>query len=471
MVALNDNFTEERDAGVRKQQSEKSADRSIPASRRSPLSSDSSVVQHQFLLVGRGRLTMERSVDAMNRRVRKTIFNGGLTGNVPDGTTDYIWSGWQVVEERNSSNAPIRQYVWGTYPGAAARTGASAPTGFRPQIWRFGSLNIDECVQLTTFVALGSQNLESGSYYLLQDLLYRAVALTNPSGNIVEAYDTDAYGNTLIFTGPGTDGVWFTDDDVQPNYGANEIIYCGYRYDPETELYYVRARTYSPSLGRWLRRDLIAYSGGGNLYPYVLDRPTAAHDPSGRVTLGQVQATLKYLGILSKRAKKGSEELERIDEAITVVKALRGIKEAREDVLSYALKKLRDAAEESLGHAGALASVELNADIEKIRVGVLIASSLALLSNKTDGCLQCQSTESASQPNGSTWSSGYQEQIYAGGYYHLSNYLGANAFWYSALITWIVPCKKDKNCNVFAMIAVPTDSGLSWVWVPCNAGG
>ena len=32
--------------------------------------------------------------------------------------------------------------------------------------------------------------------YLLQDLLYRAVALTNSSGSLVEAYDCEAYGNT-----------------------------------------------------------------------------------------------------------------------------------------------------------------------------------------------------------------------------------------------------------------------------------
>lgn len=28
-----------------------------------------------------------------------------------------------------STDTPIRQYSWGTYPGAAASTGASAPTG------------------------------------------------------------------------------------------------------------------------------------------------------------------------------------------------------------------------------------------------------------------------------------------------------------------------------------------------------
>ena len=229
---------------------------------------------------------------------------------VPDGTTDYIWQGSQVVEERNSSNAPVRQYVWGTYPGAAALTGPSAQTGFRPENTGLGSLNVDECVQLTTLTTLGPQSLPAGAYYLLQDLLYRAVALTDSSGSVVEAYDTDAYGNTLIFTAPGAIAVLrqepksrlstgvanrdFTDDDVQSSYGANEIIYCGYPdygivimvigtglYDPETDLYYVRNRGYNPALGRWIQRDPIGYSGGINLYEYVSGRAVVGMDPSG----------------------------------------------------------------------------------------------------------------------------------------------------------------------------------------------
>ncbi len=102
-----------------------------------------------------------------------------------------------------STDTPVRQYIWGT--------------------------SIDECIQLNLLVAAGPQSVPAGAYYLLQDLLYRAVALTNSGGGIVEAYDTDAYGNTLIFIEPGSDGRWFTDDDVQSDYGANEIIYCGYR--------------------------------------------------------------------------------------------------------------------------------------------------------------------------------------------------------------------------------------------------
>lgn len=124
-------------------------------------------------------------------------------------------------------------------------------------LWREPGSPIDECVQLTTLAVLGPQSLPAGAYYLLQDLLYRAVALTNSSGGIVEAYDTDAYGNTLIFTAPDSTGNWWSDSAIQSNYGANEIIFCGYRFDPESQLYYVRNRTYSPPLGRWVQRDPI----------------------------------------------------------------------------------------------------------------------------------------------------------------------------------------------------------------------
>ena len=51
--------------------------------------------------------------------------------------------------------------------------------------------------------------------------------------------------------------------------------------DPETELYYVRNRTYSPTIGRWVQRDPIGYSGGINLYEYVGGRAVENLDPSG----------------------------------------------------------------------------------------------------------------------------------------------------------------------------------------------
>ena len=244
--------------------------------------------QIQVNSAGSGTVLGSYVFDAFNRRIRKTISNGGFGGGIANGTTDYIHLGNQVMEERNpfggtgSTDTPIRQYIWGTYPGAAALTRPFASTGFRQQNTGLGSLNIDECIQLTTLIPLGPQSLSPGTYFLLQDLLYRAVALTSSSGNNVEAYDTDAYGKTLIFTAPGPDGIWFTDDDVQSSYGANDIIYCGYRFDPETELYYVRARTYNPTLGRWIQRDPIGFAGGVNLYEYVGGRAVVGLDAMGR---------------------------------------------------------------------------------------------------------------------------------------------------------------------------------------------
>ena len=96
----------------------------------------------------------------------------------------------------------------------------------------------------------------------------------------------------MIVIAPGTDGIWFTDDDVQSNYGANDSIFCGYRYDPETQLYYVRNRTYNPVLGRWLQRDPIGYAGGINLYEYVVGRAVVAVDPSGLLTEADCETQL-----------------------------------------------------------------------------------------------------------------------------------------------------------------------------------
>ena len=203
------------------------------------------------------------------------------------------------MEERNpfggsgSTDTPTKQYVWGTY--------------------------IDECIQLNLLVAAGPQGLAAGSYYLLQDLLYRAVALNNSSGFIEEVYDTDPYGNTLIFTTPGPDGIWFTNDDWQSDYGANEIIYCGYRFDPETQNYYVRNRTYNPVLGRWIQRDPIGYSSGINLDEYVGGIAVGAVDPTGRwwfwgggsvpkPTGNSGNDAQEYLDLLKDKGKEVAEE-------------------------------------------------------------------------------------------------------------------------------------------------------------------
>ena len=126
-------------------------------------------------------------------------------------------------------------------------------------------------------------------YYPLSDLLYRTVALTDDPGEgdvaVVEAYDTDAYGNTLIFNDPGPDETWFTDDDVTTNDPICPFIFTGRRYDPETGIYFYRARYFGFALGRFVSRDPTGQPDGINLYEYVKSRPTSATDPAGTTLL------------------------------------------------------------------------------------------------------------------------------------------------------------------------------------------
>ena len=125
--------------------------------------------------------------------------------------------------------------------------------------------------------------------YPLQDLLYRTTALADTSASPVirEAYDFDAYGNTLIFRNVGSPPgpITFNDTgtlDMQVTSPTCPFLFTGQRFDPETGLYYYKRRYYAPALGRFLNRDPIGYKGGINLYGYVGDAPPRFTDPTGK---------------------------------------------------------------------------------------------------------------------------------------------------------------------------------------------
>lgn len=89
------------------------------------------------------------------------------------------------------------------------------------------------------------------------------VNISNESGQSIKSYDYDAFG-------------------VELNKDANDtnlFRYCGEQYDNETDSIYLRARYYSPSLGRFTTED--PAKAGDNWYSYCAGNPVNGWDPSG----------------------------------------------------------------------------------------------------------------------------------------------------------------------------------------------
>ena len=100
-------------------------------------------------------------------------------------------------------------------------------------------------------------------------------SLVDDDGTVVERYVYDPYGKVTIYNEGRTSTVSWA------NSKQNEILFCGYRFDPETGLYHVRHRMYHATLGFWLQRDPLGYVDGMSLYEYCRGQPSATVDPQG----------------------------------------------------------------------------------------------------------------------------------------------------------------------------------------------
>lgn len=115
---------------------------------------------------------------------------------------------------------------------------------------------------------------QNGNLFIpIHDYIGNVIALSDPSGNLVECYQYTAYGEEQIFGNQG--------EKKEP---ADTLIpwrFSSKRVDPETGLVYFGRRYYDPRIGRWLAPDPIGFAAGPNLYAYVMNSPLTHFDLYG----------------------------------------------------------------------------------------------------------------------------------------------------------------------------------------------
>ena len=179
--------------------------------------------ENRLTKVGYPSMVAQYKYDPFGRRIEKNV-NGDITR--------YVYDGPNIVTEYDGNGNVKNAYIH--------------------------NLAIDD--------PLG---VEQGGniYFYHKDGLGSVTNLTDGTGSVVNSYTYKSFGEIYSQTGSLQQPFTFT----------------GREFDPESGLYYYRARYYDPKTGRFWTKDPIGFAGGDfNLYRYGQNNPINFADPWGR---------------------------------------------------------------------------------------------------------------------------------------------------------------------------------------------
>lgn len=197
--------------------------------------------------------------DVLGRRMQKNVKD---YVNSKTYTRKYAYNGSNIIAEYDGSNALLAKYT---------HSPLSADDVLAADISSQG-------------VSAGISN-QSGVLYYLKDHQNSVAEIADEAGNIIQKFEYSSFGEIQKIKNGSDNVVSFNQAPVKTSF-----TYTGREFEPETGLYYYRARHYDASNGRFLQADpdpgvLRRPSSIVNKFVYADNRPTLLTDPNGKFPL------------------------------------------------------------------------------------------------------------------------------------------------------------------------------------------